>query len=91
MRDATTNLDKEQPYISPFLYNYIKAEIEFGARKEFLRYLLLDHKGSASKLFENGTPADIMAVVEFDKENIGYATVISQEYNEFIELYLNFK
>lgn len=91
LNESLTDLDKEQSYISPFQYNYVKAEIEFGARKEFLRYLLLDHKDYASKLFETDITEDIRAIVEFDKENISYAATISQEYNEFIELYMNFK
>ncbi|TDO22737.1 hypothetical protein [Pedobacter duraquae] len=86
-----TKLDKEQQHISPFLYKYTKSEIEFGAKKEFLRYLLLNHKDGASKLFRNKIPKEISNVVEFNKENIDYSTMISQEYNEFLELYLSFK
>ncbi|MEN8193084.1 MAG: hypothetical protein ABFS12_09735 [Bacteroidota bacterium] len=84
-------LDKEKKYISPFLYKYVKAEIEFGARKEFLRYLMLDHKEETSQLFGNEIPTEINNVIKFNKENVDYATLISQEYNEFLELYLNFK
>lgn len=91
LNELLFQLDKEQKYISPFLYKYVKAEIEFGARKEFLRYLLLDHKEETSQLLGNKIPSEINKVVEFDKENIDYATLISQEYNEFIELYLHFK
>lgn len=91
LKDLLIKLDKEQQYISPFLYKYIKAEIKFGAKKEFLRYLLLDHKEETSLLLENEIPSDIIGVITFDKEKVDYATLISQEYNEFLELYLNFK
>lgn len=91
LKELLTELDKEQQYISPFLYKYTKSEIEFGAKKEFLRYFLLDHKVEVSKIFNNKVPEKINDVVEFDKENIDYATMISQEYNEFLELYLSFK
>ena len=91
LNDLLKRLDKEREYISPFLYRYVKAEIEFGARKEFLRYLLLDHKEETSQLLVNEIPSDINEVVEFDKEKIDDATLISQEYNEFLELYLHFK
>jgi hypothetical protein len=90
-REILTSLEQNKPYISPLLYNYTKAEIEFGARKELLRYLLLDQKDNSLKLFENGISKDILTIVEFDKENINHETLISQEYNEFIELYLIFK
>ncbi|WP_308991349.1 hypothetical protein QLS71_001255 [Mariniflexile litorale] len=91
LNELLTKLDKEQQYISPFLYNYTKSEIEFGGKKEFLRYLLLDHKEETSKIFRNKIPEKINNVIEFKKENIDYATLISQEYNEYLELYLNFK
>ena len=91
LNELLTELDKEKQYISPFLYAYTKSEIEFGGKKEFLRYLLLDHKEEASKLFRNEFPEKINNVIEFNKENLDYATLISQEYNEFLELYLNFK
>ncbi|WP_316794216.1 hypothetical protein [Pedobacter frigoris] len=91
LKELLAELDKEQKYISPFLYKYAKSEIEFGARKEFLRYLLLDHKEEASKIFSNKIPEKINHVVEFNKEKVDYATMISQEYNEFLELYLAFK
>jgi hypothetical protein len=90
-KEILTSLEQNKTYLSPLLYNYTKAEIEFGARKEFLRYLLLDHKDNSSKLFENGISKGILTIVEFDKENINHETLISQEYNEFIELYLIFK
>ena len=91
LNELFIELDKEKRFISPFLYKYTKSEIEFGAKKEFLRYLLLDHKDEASKLFRNKLPEKINNVIEFNKENVDYATLISQEYNEFLELYLNFK
>lgn len=90
-QELLTKLAAEQPYISPFLYKYTKAEIEFGAKKEFLRYLLLDHKAEASKLFKSKIPEKIDQVIAFNKGEVDYATSISQEYNEFLELYINFK
>lgn len=91
LNELLTKLDREQQYISPFLYQYTKSEIEFGGRKEFLRYLLLDHKEEAAKIFRNKIPEKIDKVIEFNKENVDYATLIGQEYNEFLELYLTFK
>lgn len=89
--ELLTELEKERQYISPFLYKYAKSEIEFGGKKEFLRYLLLNHKEETSKIFSNKIPEKINKVMEFDKEKVDYATTISQEFNEFLELYLTFK
>ncbi len=91
LSEQLTNLEKEKSYISPFLYNYTYAEIRFGAKKEFLRYLMLDHKEETEKLLQKKIPAHINEIIEFNAQDIDYATLISQEYNEFIELYLNFK
>jgi len=91
LSEYLTSLDIEKAFISPFLYKYTKAEIEFGARKEFLRYLMVDHGEESAQLFGKEISKDIINIVEFDKENVEYATLISQEYNEFLELYLNFK
>lgn len=91
LNELLTKLAQERPYISPFLYNYTKAEIEFGGKKEFLRYLLLDHKAETAKIFSAKIPEKIDQVIEFNKEKVDYATLISQEYNEFLELYLSFK
>ncbi|WP_152969627.1 hypothetical protein [Pedobacter sp. Hv1] len=91
LNELSTKLDKEQKYISPFLYKYTKSEIEFGAKKEFLRYLLLDHKEEISEIFRDEIPEKINNVIEFNKGKVDYATMIGQEYNEFLELYLTFK
>jgi hypothetical protein len=84
-------LEQAKTLISPFLYGYIKAEIEFGARKELLKYLRFDHEKYMSTLFKTDIPAEIIEIIEFDKKNINSATMISEEYNEYLEIYLNFK
>jgi hypothetical protein len=91
LTELLAELNKEKSYISPFLYRYTKSEIEFGGKKEFLRYLLLDHKVESSTLFRSTIPEKINNVIEFNKENVDYATLIGQEYNEFLEMYLSFK
>jgi hypothetical protein len=85
------NLEKDKDKLNPFLFKYIKSEIEFGARKEFLKYLKFEHEKYMNNLFKAEMPAEIMEIVEFDKENIDNATLINEEYNEYLELYLNFK
>jgi hypothetical protein len=85
------NLEEQRPYISPFLYSYTRSEIEFGGKKEFLRYFLLDHKKETSVMFAGKIPEKIDKVIEFNKQHIDDATLIGQEYNEFLELYLSFK
>ena len=72
-------------------YEYLKAEIEFGARKEFLKYLRFEHEDYLKTLFTGEIPKDINEIVEFDKNNITNAILINEEYNEYLELYMNFK
>jgi hypothetical protein len=86
-----SDLHQVKNRISCFLYDYIKSEIEFGARKEFLKYLRFDHEEYMSTLFKSDIPAEIKEIIEFDKKNISLATMISEEYNEYLEIYLNFK
>jgi hypothetical protein len=89
--DLLESLEKERDYISPFVYNYTKAEIKFGAKKELLRFLLIDHPEIISTFIQNETLEIVEKRIDFDGENIDYATIISQEYNEFLELYINLK
>ncbi|MDN5204623.1 hypothetical protein QQ008_24740 [Fulvivirgaceae bacterium BMA10] len=84
-------LEKEKEKLSPLFYDYIKAEIEFGARKEFLKFLRFSKETEMQSLFSEEIPKEIMDVVEFDKSKINEAILISEEYNEYLELYLNFK
>lgn len=84
-------LEQAKTVISPFLYDYIKSEIEFGTRKELLKYLRFDHEKYMSTLFKTDIPVEIIEIIEFDKKNINSATMISEEYIEYLEIYLNFK
>lgn len=86
-----SSLKKEQNNLDAQFYNYIKAEIEFGAKKEFLKYLQFEHEEYLTNLFNEEIPTEIMKVVEFDKSNIIDEVLINEEYNEYLELYLNFK
>lgn len=84
-------LDQNELFISPFVFKYVRAEIIFGAKKELLRDLMLDNAEYASNLLKFDIPDNLIKMIEFDRNEFDYATLISQEYNEFIELYLNFK
>lgn len=86
-----TELDENKEKMSPFLYDYIKAEIEFGARKEFLKYLRFDHEDYLSTLFKDEIPEEFLEIIEFDKQITNEAILTNEEYNEYIENYLNFK
>jgi len=77
-----SDLERVKTSISPFLYDYIKSEIEFGARKELLKYLRFEHENYLSTLFNQAILAEILEIIEFDKKNINYATMINEEYNE---------
>jgi hypothetical protein len=89
--ELLSQLNNNKDKISPFLYEYIKAEIVYGAKKEFLKYLRFEHEKYMSTLFANEIPSEYYEITEFDKENINYATLINEEYNEYLEIYLNYK
>ena len=85
------NLELDKNKLSPILYDYIKAEIEFGARKEFLKFMMLSKEKEMEDFFSKDIPKEVMDIIEFDKTKINATTLISEEYNKFLILYLNFK
>lgn len=88
------NLAAEKENLSPISYEYIKAEIEFGARVEFLKYLMFSSKeenGIMSSFFVNEISQGIMDIIEFNKDEVTPAVMASEAYNKYLELYLNFK
>jgi hypothetical protein len=89
------NLELEKEKLSPLFFEYIKAEIEFGARVEFLKYLMFSYQKEENEaldsFFSNEIPQEIMDIIEFNKENITPVIMASEEYNKFLGLYLNFK
>ena len=82
-------LELEKEKLSTVFYDYIKAEIEFGARKEFLKFIMLDKEKDA--FFSKEIPKEVKDIIEFDKTKVNQTTLISEEYNKFLMLYLNFK
>jgi hypothetical protein len=84
------DLENEKGKLTSNFYNYIRAEIEFGARNQFLRFLMLDKKEEMDTFFSKEIPAEIMTLVSFDKTKVNHSTLISEEFNNFSEMYLNF-
>lgn len=82
-----SDINKEKSKITPFLYNHLMAYIEFGAKKEFLKNLLFKNKDYLNGQVKN----EINSFLEFDKSNIDFAILSSDQYNEYIELYLTYK
>lgn len=86
---ADLEMNKEK--LSLVFYDYIKAEIEFGARKEFLKYLRYDKEDYFKNIIATGEiPGKFFEIITFDKSAINDAVLISEEYNEYLEFYLNF-
>lgn len=88
------HLEAEKGNLSAISYEYLKAEIEFGARVEFLKFLMFQNaEGSVimDSLFANKIPQTILDVVEFDKIKISPVVMASEAYNKYLELYLTFK
>ncbi|GAA3558512.1 hypothetical protein [Snuella lapsa] len=90
-RNFLDELEKNKNKLSPTFYNYIYAEIEFSIKKEFLRFLMLTKEKEMNVFYTNEIPQEIMDIIEFDNENINIETLISESYNKFLPLYLNFK
>jgi hypothetical protein len=85
------DLEENKNRLSSIHYNYIKAEIEFGIRKEFLRFLMLNKESEMDDFFSKEIPQEIMDVIEFDKKQVNTVTIRSEAFNQFLMLYLNFK
>lgn len=81
-----TNKDK----LSPIFYDYIKAEIEFGAKKEFLKYLMFSKEKEMDAFFAKEIPKEIMDIIVLDKTKVNATTIINEEYNKYLNLYLTF-
>ena len=84
-------LELEKNKLSPVFYDYLKAEIEFGARKEFLKFLMLTKEKEMDTFFSKEIPEEISNIIEFDRSKINSTVILSEEYNKFLMLYLNFK
>lgn len=85
------NLEKQKSKISPLFYDYIKAEIVYGAKKEFIKYLWFAKEREMDTFFSKPIPKEVLEIVNFDKKNINNATLINEEFNEYVGLYINFK
>ncbi|UZR96408.1 hypothetical protein [Chondrinema litorale] len=88
------NLEAEEKTLSPTFYEYVKTEIEFGARLEFIKFLMLTKTSehfNPDSLFKNEISAELLDIIEFDKDNINPVIIASENYNKYLELYLNFK
>lgn len=90
-QSSLDDLKSEKDKLSPVFYDYIKAEIEFGSRKEFLKYLWSKKENTLKDIFVTGKiPDKFVELLAFNKYLINDATLISEEYNEFVEEYINF-
>jgi hypothetical protein len=83
------DLEEKKENLSVYFYDYLKAEIEFGAKKELLRFLMFEKE--KTNFFATSVPKEILEFVEFDKSKITSTIIASEEYNKFLMLYLNFK
>ncbi len=82
-----SDLQKEKSNITPFLFDHLKAYVEFGAKKEFLKNLILKDKD----YLKGKVKPDITEFLEFDKNVIDFAVLSSDQYNDYLEFYLTYK
>lgn len=90
-----SELESNKEKLSTVFYNYIKAEIEFGARLELLKLIMFPPKEGSEEIlntyFSKEISKEISELIDFDKTTITPSTLISEEYNKFVEVYINFK
>lgn len=85
------DLEKNGEKLSPFFYEYIKSEIEFGTRKEFLKYLRFQKEEYLKEIIKSGEiPTKFFDIIAFNTYKVNEATLLSEEYNEYVENYVNF-
>lgn len=82
-----SELQQEKSNITPFLFNHLKAYIEFGAKKEYLKYLILIDK----EYLKGKVKLEIREFLGFDKNAIDFAVLYSDQYNDYLEFYLTYK
>lgn len=86
---ADLEIQKEE--LSPLFYQYIKTEIVYGAKYQFLRFLMLDRsEDEMNNYFTTEFPKDVLEILAFDKTSLSKNSLISEEYNNYVEIYLNF-
>lgn len=81
------DLHEEESNITPFLYKYLKTSIEFSAKKEFLKDLILKNK----EYLKGDVSNEILDFLKFDKQNIDYSTLLCDQFNDYLEFYLTYK
>ena len=82
-----SDLQQEKSNITPFLYKHLKAYIEFGSRKEFLKNLILEDKD----YLKGNVANEIANFLEFNKEDIDFAILSNDQYNDYLEFYITYK
>ncbi len=86
-----SDLEKKREELNPVFYEYLFAEIEFGAKKEFLKYLRNDKEDYLKEMIVSGeVPEEIAELIAFDHTILTDAMMINEEYIEYLEFYLNF-
>lgn len=82
-----SDLQKEKSNTTPFLFEHLKAYIEFSAKKEFLKNLILKDK----EYLKGKVKPEIKEFLEFDKNAIDFAVLSCDQYNDYLEFYLTYK
>jgi hypothetical protein len=82
-----SDLQQAKSAITPFLFDHLKAYIEFSARKEFLKNLILKDKD----YLKGQVNDEIIEFLEFNKNEIDFAILSCDQYNDYLEFYLTYK
>ncbi len=86
-----TDLEGSRGSLSPAFYDYLYAEIEFGAKKEFFKYLKYEKADYLREIIASGEiPSEIAEFIALDRSVLTETGIINEEYIEYLEFYLNF-
>ncbi len=93
LKQLLDDLNEVKNKLSPACYNYIKAEIEFGAKREFLTFLDFVKYTRPEELdifYANEVPKNITDIIEIGTKEVNYEILISQKFNKYLMSYLNY-
>jgi hypothetical protein len=94
MNEELEDLDEEKENISEVHYNYLRAQIIYGAKLEFMKHLMLPERNESNdrvnKLYTEKVPKVIMDFIDHDQKSIGKYEMLSENYNKYLQLFLNF-
>lgn len=91
LQNLLYDLELNKEKLSSTYYDYIKAELVFSAKMEYLKYLQFEQKDYLKEIIASkNLPESMLKFLAIDNSLINSITIRSEMYNEYIGFYLNF-